>query len=312
VKAAVCTGWGPPEVVRVVDVKQPKPSKGQVRIRVVASSVTASETMMRGLKFPRRYRILVRIMFGLRPPGRPLILGMVFSGVVESVGRKVTAFRPGDEVFGLSQWKGGCNAEYVCVAATGLIAARPANLSHAEAAALPYGGLLASVLVSKASIKAGQRVLVYGASGAIGTATVQLARHLGARVTGVCSTTNLALVQSLGAESVVDYTREDFTASGERYDAILDAVGKRKSAQAMVNAERALAPGGTIMSIDGFRPWLRAEDLSVLKRLAESGEFRPVIDRTYPLEQIVEAHRYVDEGHKRGNVIVTIDGSSAT
>ena len=311
-RAAVCTGWGPPEVVRVLDVKQPSPGKGQVRIRVVASSVTASETMMRGLKFPRPYRILVRIMFGLRPPGRPLILGIVFSGEVESVGRKVTAFKPGDEVFGLSQWKGGCNAEYVCVSATGLIAARPANLSHAEAAALPYGGLLASVLVRKAAIKAGQRVLVYGASGAIGTATVQLARHLGARVTGVCSTTNLALVQSLGAESVVDYTREDFTASGERYDAILDAVGKRKSAPAMVHAERALAPGGTIMSIDDFRPWLSAEDLLVLKRLAESGEFRPVVDRTFALDQIAEAHRYVDEGHKRGNVIVTIAGSRVT
>jgi alcohol dehydrogenase len=291
-----------------LDVKQPTPRKDQVRVRVIASAVTASETMMRGLKFPRPYRILVRIMFGLRPPSRPLILGIVFSGEVESVGRKVTAFRPGDAVFGLSQWKGGCNAEYVCVSATGLIAPRPANLSHAEAAALPYGGLLASVLVRKAAIKAGQRVLVYGASGAIGTATVQLAKHMGGRVTGVCSTTNLALVQSLGAESVVDYTREDFTASGERYDVILDAVGKRKSAPAMVHADRTLAPGGTIMSVDDFRPWLRAEDLLVLRRLAESGEFRPVIDRTYSLDQIAEAHRYVDEGHKRGNVIVTIEG----
>src|SRR5207302_10690513 len=186
-KAAVCTGLGPPDVLRVMDVKQPTPGKGQVRIRVVASAVTASETMMRGLKFPRRYRILMRVMFALRPPGRPLILGIVFSGEVESVGRRVTAFRPGDEVFGLSQWKGGCNAEYVCCSATGLIAGRPANLTHEETAALPYGGLLASLLLSKAAIKPGQRVLVYGASGAIGTATVQLARHLGARVSGVCS-----------------------------------------------------------------------------------------------------------------------------
>lgn len=311
-KAAVFTGFGPPEVVRVMDVNLPTPSNDQVRIRVVASAVTASETMMRGLKFPRRYRILMRIMFRLRPPSRPLIPGIVFSGEIESVGRKVTTFKQGEEVFGLSQWKGGCNAEYVCCSATGLIAARPASLSHAEAAALPYGGLLASLLLRKAAIRPGQRALVYGASGAIGTATVQLAKHLGARVTGVCSTTNLALVQSLGAERVVDYTREDFTASDEHYDAILDAVGKRKSAPAMVNAARALAPGGTIMSVDDFRPWLRAEELRVLKQLAESGELRPVIDRTYPLEQIAEAHRYVDEGHKRGNVIVTITGSSAT
>jgi NADPH:quinone reductase-like Zn-dependent oxidoreductase len=234
---------------------------------------------------------------------------MVIAGEIESVGRNVRSFQPGDEVFGLSQWKAGCYAEYVCASARGLLAARPANLSYEEAAALPYGGLLALPLLRRARIQAGQRVLVYGASGAIGTATVQLAKHFGATVTGVCSTRNLTLVESLGAAAVVDYTREDFTRRGERYDLILDAVGRRKSAKALVRAGNALAPGGKSISIDDIRPWLRAEDLLLLRRLAESGELKPVIDRSYPLEEIVEAHRYVDEGHKRGNVIVTVGHS---
>ncbi len=307
-KAAVCTRWGPPEVLRVTDVERPVPRKGEVRIRIVATAVTASDCMARGLKFPLRYRILARLLLGYRAPRRP-IFGIVLAGEIESVGRDVRNFRPGDQVFGISQWKAGCYAEYVCCSAGGLLAARPVNLTSLEAAALPYGGLLALPLLRRARIQAGQRVLVYGASGAIGTATVQLARHFGARVTGVCSTRNLTLVESLGAEAVVDYTREDFTSRGERYDLILDAVGRRKSAKALVRAGDALTPGGRSVSIDDIRPWLRAEDLLLLKRLAESGKLKPVIDRVYPLEEIVEAHRYVEEGHKRGNVIVTVGHS---
>jgi alcohol dehydrogenase len=231
---------------------------------------------------------------------------MVFAGPIESVGRNVTAFRPGDPVFGLSQWKAGCYAEYVCRPAKGLIAMKPSSLTYVDAAALPYGGLLAAQLLRKAAIQPGQRVLVYGASGAIGTATVQLAKHFGARVTGVCSGKNAGLVKSLGAEAVVDYTSEDFAKRPERYDLILDAVGKRKSAAAMLRAPEALAPGGRSLSIDDIRPWLRAEDLLLLARLAESGALTPVIDRFYALEQMVEAHRYVELGHKQGNVIVTI------
>jgi alcohol dehydrogenase len=240
------------------------------------------------------------------------ILGIVLSGEVETVGRNVASFRPGDRVFGMSRMKAGAYAEYVCWSANTLLALRPANLSHAEAAALPYGGLLATHLMKKASIQPGQRVLVYGASGAIGTAAVQLARHYGARVTGVCSSRNLELVASLGAESVVDYTREDFTGRPERYDLILDAVGKRKSAAALVHAGLALAPGGKVISIDDDFPKISAADLLLLKRLAEAGELKPVIDRTYPLEQIVPAHRYVDEGHKRGNVILTVSGPAGS
>jgi alcohol dehydrogenase len=231
---------------------------------------------------------------------------MVLAGEIESVGRNVSSFKPGDQVFGLSQWKAGCYAEYVCWSAGAMVTTRPANLSYDEAAALPYGGLLALYLLKRASIQKGERVLVYGASGAIGTATVQLAKHFGASVTGVCSTRNVALVESLGADRVVDYTREDFTTSGERYDVILDAVGRRKSAKALLHAASVLAPGGRVLSIDDKYPRLRGEDLLLIKRLAESGELKPVIDRTYRLDEIVEAHRYVEEGHKRGNVIVTV------
>jgi alcohol dehydrogenase len=295
-------------VLRVADVERPAPRKGQVRIRIVATSVTASDCIARRLAAPLRYRLLAQVLLGVRRPRRP-IFGMVLAGEIESVGRNVKSFRPGDQVFGLSQWKAGCYAEYVCWSAGAMLATRPANLSYDEAASLPYGGLLALYLLRRAAIQKGERVLVYGASGAIGTATVQLAKHLGASVTGVCSTRNLALVESLGADRVVDYTREDFTTGGERYDVILDAVGKRKSATAMLHAGNALAPGGRVLSIDDKFPRLRADDLLLLKRLAESGAVKPVIDRTYRLDEIVEAHRYVEEGHKRGNVIVTVGKS---
>jgi alcohol dehydrogenase len=291
--------------LRLADVERPAPRKGQVCIRIVATSVTASDCIARRLAAPRRYRLLAQALLGVKRPRRP-IFGMVLAGEIESVGRNVSSFKPGDQVFGLSQWKAGCYAEYVCWSAGAMVTTRPANLSYDEAAALPYGGLLALYLLKRASIQKGERVLVYGASGAIGTATVQLAKHFGASVTGVCSTRNVALVESLGADRVVDYTREDFTTSGERYDVILDAVGRRKSAKALLHAASVLAPGGRVLSIDDKYPRLRGEDLLLIKRLAESGELKPVIDRTYRLDEIVEAHRYVEEGHKRGNVIVTV------
>lgn len=307
-KAVICTRWGPPEVLRVAEVERPEPRRGEVCIRIVATAVTASDCIARALKAPARYRILAQLVLGVKGPRRP-IFGMVLAGEIESVGRSVRAFKPGDQVFGLSRWKVGCYAEYVCWSEDALLAARPANLSYEECAALPYGGMLALHLMRRAAIQEGQRVLVYGASGAIGTASVQLARHYGARVTGVCSTRNLSLVQSLGAEAVVDYTREDYASRGERYDVILDAVGRRKSARALLRAGDALTPGGKCISIDDNWPKLLATDLPLLKRLAESGELKPVIDRQYPLEEIVEAHRYVEEGHKRGNVIVTVGDS---
>ena len=303
-RAAVCTAYGPPEVLQLRTVPDPRPRDKEVCIRLVATAVTASDCIVRGLKLRGIYRLFMRAAFGIRAP-RKGIIGMIAAGEVESVGREVTSFKPGDQVFGMDGFRAGTYAEKVCWPSSAL-ALRPANLTYEESAALPYGGLIASFFVRRLKLRKGQGVLVYGASGAIGTSVVQLARHLGAEVTGVCSTTNLELVRSLGATTVIDYTKDDFTGSGKRYDVIFDAVGKRKSAKAMLNAGAALASGGVSMSVDDAFPRTRKSDLLVLKELAESGAFRPVIDRRYTLDEIVEAHRYVDLGHKKGNVIVTI------
>jgi NADPH:quinone reductase-like Zn-dependent oxidoreductase len=306
--AAVCTAYGPPEVFQIRTVPDPRPRDKEVCIRLVATAVTASDCIVRGLKLRGIRRLFMRAAFGFRAP-RKGIIGMIAAGEIESVGREVTSFKPGDQVFGMNGFRAGTYAEKVCWPARSALAFRPANLTYEESAALPYGGLIASFLVRRLKVRKGQRVLVYGASGAIGTSAVQLARHLGAEVTGVCSTANLELVRSLGAATVIDYTKDDFTQSSGRYDVILDAVGKRKSAKAMLNAGAALASGGVLMSVDDAFPRTKKSDLLVLKELAESGAFRPVIDRRYSLDEIVEAHRYVDLGHKKGNVIVTISPS---
>jgi NADPH:quinone reductase-like Zn-dependent oxidoreductase len=304
-RAVVCTRYGPPEVLQLAEVASPTPRRHEVHIRIIATTVTASDCVVRSLGGPGLRRTHARLVVGWTAPRRP-ILGIVLAGDVLSVGRNVTSFKKGDRVFGMSRWKGGAYAEEVCWSAKTLLAHSPTNLSDEEAAALPYGGLLALHCLRKARLEAGRRVLIYGASGSIGTAAVQLARHFGAVVTGVCSTANLQLVTSLGAEAVVDYTREDFTSGAERYDFILDAVGKRKSAAAMKEAGRALTTGGACVSIDDDFPKPKQQDLALLKQLAESGSLKPVIDRRYRLEEIVEAHRYVELGHKKGNVIVTV------
>ena len=308
-KAVICTAYGPPEVLQVRSVPDPRPGRKEVCIRLVATSVTASDAIVRGLKLRGKYRPLMRIAFGWRAPRRGII-GMIASGRIESVGRDVKAFKEGDEVFGMDGFRAGTYAEKVCWPASTQLAPKPSNLNFGEAAALPYGGLLASFFLRRLKVGAGRRVLIYGASGAIGTAAVQLARHLGAEVTGVCSTGNLELVRSLGAATVIDYTKEDFTQRGERYDVIFDAVGKRKSAQAMASSAAALASGGVAMSVDDSFPRTNTADLLALKQLAESGELRPVIDRVYPLDDIVEAHRYVDLGHKKGNVVISVSPSA--
>jgi NADPH:quinone reductase-like Zn-dependent oxidoreductase len=304
-KAVVCTAYGPPEVLQVRSVPDPRPGRNQVCIRLAATAVTASDCIVRALKVGGRYRLVFRVVFGWRAP-RKAVIGMIASGRIESVGRDVKSFKEGDEVFGMDGFRAGTYAEKVCWPASTQLALKPANLNYEEAAALPYGGLVASFFLRRLKVGAGRRVLIYGASGAIGTSAVQLARHAGAEVTGVCSTANLELVRSLGAATVIDYTKEDFTKTGDRYDVIFDAVGKRKSAQAMANRAAALAPGGVAMSVDDSFPRSNTSDLLALKQLAESGEFRPVIDRRYPLDEIVEAHRYVDQGHKKGNVIISI------
>jgi NADPH:quinone reductase-like Zn-dependent oxidoreductase len=303
--AVVCTRYGPPEVLRVKELATPVPRKNEVRIRILATAVTSSDCYVRGLNLSPAYRIMARLALGLSAPRQP-VLGMVLSGEVDAVGPDATSFEVGERVFGFDRHRFGTYAQYVCWPEDGLLATRPANLTDEEAAAIPYGGLLAMHLLRRAGVRAGQRVLIYGASGAVGTSAVQLARHFGAEVTGVCSTANLDLVASLGATAVIDYTREDFTDSAARYDLIFDTVGKRKSAAALRRCRQALAPGGACVSVDNGSPELRREDLMLLGELATKGEIRPVIDRTYALDDIVEAHRYVDNGHKRGNVVVTV------
>ena len=304
-KAVVCTRYGPPEVLRVEEVATPVPRKNEVRIRILATAVTSSDCYVRGLNLSPTYRIMGRFALGWNAPRQP-VLGTVLSGEVDSVGPDARSFEVGDRVFGFNRHCFGTYAQYVCWPEDGLLAARPANLTDGETAAIPYGGLLALHFLHKADVRAGQRVLIYGASGAVGTSAVQLARHLGAEVTGVCSTANLDLVASLGATTVIDYTREDFTDRAERYDLIFDAVGKRKSAAALRRCRQVLAPGGACVSVDDGTPKLRREDLVLLGELATKGEIPPVIDRTYALDDIVEAHRYVDNGHKRGNVVITV------
>jgi NADPH:quinone reductase-like Zn-dependent oxidoreductase len=305
VKAVVCTRYGPPEVLQITDVATPAPKKDQVCIRIAATAVSSSDCYIRGLKLPIAYRILARLALGVTAPRRR-ILGMVLAGEVESVGADVRFFGPGDQVFGFNRRVFGTYAEQVCWPQDGLLAERPANMSCEEAAAIPFGGLLAMHYLRKANVRGGQRVLIYGASGAVGTSAVQLARNLGAYVTGVCSSANLELVKSLGAAAVIDYASEDFTSTDERYDVIFDAVGRRKSSKALQASSEALTADGIRVSVDDGTPRLLANDLITLKELAEAGKLVPVIDRRYPLEQIVEAHRYVDGGHKRGNVVVTV------
>ena len=287
------------------EVAEPRPRNNEVCIRQFATAVTASDCIVRGLKLGGRLRPLFRIVFGIRAPRRGII-GMIAAGEVESVGRDVTAFKVGDPVFGMDGFRAGAYAEKVCWPVSTALALRPANLTYEEAAALPYGGLIASFFMRRLKVGQRQRVLIYGASGAIGTSAVQLAKHLGAEVTGVCSTINVELVESLGATAVIDYTKEDFTQGVQKYDVVFDAVGKRKSARAMANSAAVLTPGGVSMSVDDAFPRTKKTDLLLIKQLAEEGAFCPVIDRRYTLDEIVEAHRYVDEGHKKGNVIVTI------
>jgi NADPH:quinone reductase-like Zn-dependent oxidoreductase len=248
---------------------------------------------------------MARLALGWNAPRQP-VLGMVLSGAVDSVGPDVRSFKVGDRVFGFNRHRFGTYAQYVCWPEDGLLATRPANLTDEEAAAILYGGLLALHFLRKAGVREGHSVLIYGASGAVGTSAVQLARHLGARVTGVCSAVNMDLVASLGATTVIDYSSEDFTDGPPRYDLIFDAVGKRKSAAALRRCRRVLTPGGACVSVDDGTPKLLREDLMLLGELAAEGEIRAVIDRTYALDDIVDAHRYVDNGHKRGNVVITM------
>ncbi len=306
-KAIVYEKYGPPDVLRLVDVHKPTPRDDEVLVKVHATTVTIGDTIMRSLNLPPIagwQKLLSRLYLGILKPKRP-ILGMELSGEVESVGRKVTRFNPGDPVFASTfAVNFGGHAEYKCLPENGVIAIKPTNLTYQEAAAVPGAGQTAWQCLQKGNLHPGQKILIYGASGAVGTYAVQLAsRHFGACATGVCSGANLELVKSLGASQVMDYTRQDFTYSGERYDVIFDAVGKLSPAQ----GKKALKPAGIYINVhtdsDGSD---KLENLLVLKELIEAGKIKPVIDRCYLLAQIAEAHRYVEQGHKKGSVVIIV------
>jgi len=305
-KAIVYTRYGPPEVLRMQEIEKPTPKDREVLVKVHATTVTIGDTIMRSLNMPIQgvQRILGRLYLGWRKPRRP-ILGMELAGVVEAVGSQVTRFKPGDPVFAstVSVNLGGY-VEYKCLPENGVIAIKPATLTYEEAAAITGAGMTAWRCLQKGNIQLGQKILIYGASGAVGTNAVQIAsRHLGAHVTGVCSGANLELVQSLGADQVLDYTRQDFTQTGATYDVIFDAVGKVPPAQ----GKKALKPGGVYINVHkDSGSGENLTDLLLLKALIEAEIVKPVIDRVYRFDQIVEAHRYVDLGHKKGNVAITL------
>jgi NADPH:quinone reductase-like Zn-dependent oxidoreductase len=314
-KAIVCTRYGPPEVLQLQEVERPTPKKNEICIKIHATSVTSSDCIVRGFNLPKWHplRLLMGLVLGFGKPRNP-ILGMVAAGEVDSKGEKVKRFKVGDQVFAYTvksstKMRFGTYAEYICIPEDWLVLPKPSDMTYEEAAAIPYGGELALYFLKKGDIQSRKNVLIIGASGTIGTTAVQLAKYYGAKVTGVCSTANLELVKFLGAETVIDYTKEDYSKRGERYDLILDAVplfvADRKSSK--LQAISALAPGGKFISIDDGSPTPNMEDLVLLKDLAESGEFKPVIDKSYPLAQMIEAHRYVETGHKKGNVVITVE-----
>ena len=323
-KAIVYHRYGTPDVVELAEVPKPTVKDREVLIRIRATTVTTGDWRARSLTMPAGFGLMGRLVFGIFGP-RKAILGTELAGEVEAVGRAVTRFKAGDQVFAFTGASYGCHAEYRTMAEDGLIALKPANLSFEEAAALSFGGTTAlNFLRDKAAIKSGDSVLIVGASGGVGTAAVQIAKHFGAKVTGVCSTANLELVLSIGADKVIDYTSEDFAKNDETYDIILDTTGTTSFSR----CENALEHGGRLLLVmASFAQTLgmerpskasgkkviagvaipRVEDMRLLAELAERGELRPVIDRSYPLEDAAEAHAHVDRGRKRGNVVMTIE-----
>ena len=316
-KAAVYTKYGPPEVLQIKEVEKPTPEDNEVLIRVYATTATLYDCWGRACTGPPGFGFLVRLSSGVRKPKRS-ILGTEFAGEIESVGKDVNLFKKGNQVFGFTGMNLGANAEYLCMPEDGALAKKPTNMTYEEAAAIPYGGLTALYFLRKGNIQNGQKILIFGASGGVGTFAVQLAKYYGAEVVGVCSTLKIELVRSLGADKVVDYTKKDFTKSGEMYDIIFDTIGKSPFSASKRSLKK---EGFYVFATFGLGRFFRvafnkkaisglveekAEDLIFLRELIEAGKLRAVIDKRYPLEQIAEAHRYVESGQKKGQVVITL------
>ena len=321
-KAIVCTKYGSPDVLKIREIKKPVPRDNEVLIRNYATSVTAADYRIRGLNVPLILKLPMRLALGFRKP-RKDILGMNFAGKIEAVGKAVEHYKVGDAVFGTLGDDCGAYAEYLCVSEEGALATKPVNMTYEEAAVFPFGVFTAlSFLRDMAGIQSGEKVLIYGASGAVGTAAVQLAKYFNTDVTAVCSTENLEWVKALGADMLIDYTREDFTQNGEKYDIIFDTVTKAPLTASIGSLEK---NGRYLFTYPDLSYLLRGfwisktsdknvitglagekkEDLEYLKKLVEAGKIKSVIDRSYPFKRIVEAHRYADQGHKKGNVAIT-------
>ena len=311
-KAVICTKYGPPEILQIKEVEKPFPKPNEVLVKILATTVHIGDTKIRrfepGLGPVKDFffKPIMRVVVGFTGP-RKKILGMELSGEIEAIGKDVTLFKVGDPVFASTEFRFGAHAQYCCIPEKGILAIKPTNMTHEEAAPVTNGGITALIHLRKANIRKDQKVLIYGASGSVGTYAIQIAKNYGAEVTAVCSTSNLELVKSLGADKVIDYTKVDFTQSGQTYDVIYDAVGKIESSK----RKKSLTKSGlylNVLTMSGNIK-LKIEDLYSLKELCEAGKLRTVIDRVYPMEEIVEAHRYVDKGHKKGNVVITINQS---
>ena len=325
-EAAVCTKYGPPEVLQIKEVEKPAPKDNEVLIKVHATTVTSGDSRVRGFRVPLSFWLFARIALGVRGP-RTNILGSELAGEIESVGKDVKNFKRGDQVFAYPGHHGGGYGEYICFPEDSAIAIKPSNLTFEEAAAVPFGGNTALHFLKQANIQKGQKVIIYGASGSVGTFAVQLAKYFGAEVTGVCSTVNIDLVKSLGADKVIDYTNEDFSKNGAIYDVILDAVGmasisgclrslKKEGIYLQVVADPATSIKMKWTGMNDNKTLIggtaapKSENLLFLKEIIEAGEIKPFIDRIYSLEEIVEAHKYVDKGHKKGNVVIKVGDDS--